>query len=69
LYFENANPCKLSRSGLRQTHEEQIVSLTLSVAQQIDKWMRKQHASKGWFDPNAEVQKYSLKEIEASKNE
>ncbi|NDH19957.1 MAG: hypothetical protein EBY46_01290 [Rhodobacteraceae bacterium] len=33
--------------------------------QQIDTWLREQHVTKGGFDPNTEVQKYSLEEIEA----
>jgi hypothetical protein len=37
--------------------------------QQIDTWLREQHVTKGWFDPNTEVQKYSLEEIEAAMTE
>ena len=69
LFLENANRRTLFGSGLRQTREEQIVSLTQSVAQQIDTWLRQQNATKGWFDPNTEVQKYSLEEIEAAMTE
>ena len=69
LFLENANRRTLFGSGLRQTREEQIVSLTQSVAQQIDTWLREQHATKGWFDPDTEVQKYSLEEIEAAMTE
>jgi len=57
LFLENFNRKTVFGSGLRQTHEEQIVSLTQSVAQQR------------WFDPNTEVQKYSLEEIEAAMTE
>ena len=52
LFMENFNQKTVFGSGLRQTREEQIVSLTQSVAQQIDKWLREQHITKGWFDPN-----------------
>ena len=69
LFLESANRRTLFGSGLRQTREKQIVSLTQSVAQQIDTWLRDQHATKGWFDPNAEAQKYSLEEIDAVMNE
>ena len=69
FFLENANRRTLFGSGLRQTREEQIVSLTQSVAQQIDTWLREQHATKGWFDPDTEVQKYSLEEIEAAMTE
>lgn len=65
LFLENANQRTLFGSGLRQTREEQIVSLTQSVAQQIDTWLREQYANKGWFDPETEVKKYTLEEIEA----
>ena len=60
LFMENFNQKTVFGSGLRQTREEQIVSLTQSVAQQIDTWLREQHMTKGWFAPNTEVQKYSL---------
>lgn len=69
LFLENANRRTLFGSGLRQTREEQIVSLTQSVAQQIDTWLREQHATKGWFDPDTEVQKYSREDIEAAMTE
>ena len=69
LFLENFNWKTVFGSGLRQTREEQIVSLTQSVAQQIDTWLREQHVTKGWFDPNTEVQKYSLEEIEAAMTE
>ena len=69
LFLENFNRKTVFGSGLRQTHEEQIVSLTKSVAQQIDTWLREQHATKGWFDPNTNLQKYSLEEIEAAMTE
>jgi len=36
LFMENFNQKTVFGSGLRQTREEQIVSLTQSVAQQID---------------------------------
>ena len=36
LFLENFNRKTIFGSGLRQTHEEQIVSLTQSVARQID---------------------------------
>ena len=69
FFLENFNKKTVLGSGLRQTREEQIVSLTQSVAQQIDTWLREQHATKGWFEPNTEVQKYSLEEIEAAMTE
>jgi len=69
LFLENANQRTLFGSGLRQTREEQIVSLTQSVAQQIDTWLREQYANKGWFDPETVVKKYTLEEIEAALKE
>jgi len=60
LFLENFNRKTVFGSGLRQTREEQIVSLTQSVAQQIDTWLREQHMTNGCFAPNTEVQKYSL---------
>ena len=65
LFLENATAKTMFGSGLRQTREEQIVSLTKSVAQQIDTWLREQHETKGWFDPNTKVQKYTVEQIEA----
>jgi len=69
LFLENANRRTLFASPLRLTREEKIVSLTQSVAQQIDTWLLEQHATKGWFDPDTEVQKYSLEEIDAAMTE
>ena len=66
LFLENANSRTLFGSGLRQTREEQIVSLTQSVAQQIDTWLREKHVNDDWFDPKSDVKKYTLQEIEAN---
>ncbi len=65
LFLENATAKTMFGSGLRQTREEQIVSLTQSVAQQIDTWLREQHETKGWFEPNTKVQKYTVEQIKA----
>ena len=69
LLLENANRRTLFGSGLRQTREEQIVSITQSVAQQIDTWLIAQDTTKGWFDSNTKLQKYSCEEIEAAMTE
>ena len=66
LFLENANSRTLFGSGLRQTREEQIVSLTQSVAQQIDTWLREKYVNDDWFDPKSDVKKYTLQEIEAN---
>ena len=69
LLLENANRRTLFGSGLRQTREEPIVSINQSVAQQIDTWLSEQDTTKGWFDSNTKLQKYSREDIEAAMTE
>lgn len=36
-------------SGLTQTREQQLENLTLNAAKQIETWLKRRHASEGWF--------------------
>lgn len=49
IVIESTNGNTLLGSGLTQTKEEQVASLTRSAAKQIELWFVKQMKAEGWF--------------------
>jgi hypothetical protein len=50
---ESISPSTWIGSGLTQSREEQLENLTLNAAKQIETWMTRQNATRGWFEPRA----------------
>lgn len=53
--LENTNSRNFLGSGLGQSVVEQIDSMAKSAAFQIENWLRQQHETQNWFDPNVAI--------------
>lgn len=51
MIVEGTSAKTIIGSGLTQTAEEQVASLSRSAGRQIENWLRSQHKELGWFTP------------------